>query len=60
MNKYWNIYIDSMLDLITRLQNSFNIESVVNPIDIKISEAIMNFQENGHIITQRVINLNNT
>lgn len=37
-----------------RLLGSFNIEMVVQPIDLKISEAIMNFQENGADITQRV------
>lgn len=37
-----------------RLLGSFNIEMVVEPIDIKISEAIMNFQENGPDVSQRV------
>jgi hypothetical protein len=37
-----------------RLLGPFNIEMVVEPIDIKISEAIMNFQENGHEVSQRV------
>ncbi|RWS01902.1 glypican-6-like protein, partial [Dinothrombium tinctorium] len=46
VNKEWSNYVDALLLLITRLETSFNIESVVDPIDIKISEAIMNFQEN--------------
>lgn len=37
-----------------RLLGSFNIEMVIEPIDIKISEAIMNFQENGADVSQRV------
>jgi hypothetical protein len=37
-----------------RLLGPFNIEVVVEPIDIKISEAIMNFQENGPEVSQRV------
>jgi hypothetical protein len=37
-----------------RLLGPFNIEMVVEPIDIKISEAIMNFQENGPEVSQRV------
>jgi hypothetical protein len=37
-----------------RLLGPFNIEMVVEPIDIKISEAIMNFQENGAEVSQRV------
>lgn len=37
-----------------RLLGPFNIELVVDPIDIKISDAIMNFQENGYEISQKV------
>jgi len=37
-----------------RLLGPFNIEMVVEPIDIKISEAIMNFQENGLEVSQKV------
>lgn len=32
----------------------FNIEMLVRPINLKISEAIMNFQENSHDVSQRV------
>lgn len=54
LNKEWNNYIDALLLLSGRLETSFNIESVVDPIDIKISEAIMNFQENGVVVSQKV------
>lgn len=54
LNKEWNNYIDALLLLSSRLETSFNIESVVDPIDIKISEAIMNFQENGIVVSQKV------
>ena len=37
-----------------RLEGPFNIESVVNPIDVQISGAIMNFQEEGVDIEDRV------
>lgn len=37
-----------------RLEGPFNIETVVDPIDVKISEAIMNFQENSQEVTERV------
>lgn len=43
-----------MMMLASRLETSFNIESVVDPIDIKISDAIMNFQENGQVVSQEV------
>ncbi|XP_023242685.1 glypican-6-like [Centruroides sculpturatus] len=48
----WNEYVELLLMLATRLENSFNIESVVDPIDIKISDAIMNFQENGAVVSR--------
>lgn len=37
-----------------RLLGSFNIEMVVQPIDLKISEAVMNFQENSAVVSQRI------
>uniref|UniRef100_A0A8C4YI01 Glypican 4 n=1 Tax=Gopherus evgoodei TaxID=1825980 RepID=A0A8C4YI01_9SAUR len=42
----WNNFIDSMLMVAERLEGPFNIESVMDPIDVKISDAIMNMQEN--------------
>lgn len=50
----WGNYIGSMLMLASRLESSFNIETVVDPIDIKISDAIMNFQENGPAVSQQL------
>jgi glypican 4 len=43
-----------------RLLGPFNIELVVDPIDIKISDAIMNFQENGYEISQKVSTMLNS
>lgn len=37
-----------------RLSRSYNIEQVVEPINVKISEAIMNFQENANAVTSKV------
>ena len=54
LNEDWNKFVTSMLNLIGRLETSFNIESVVDPIDIKISEAIMNFQENGIEVSHKL------
>ncbi|GFU12562.1 glypican-6 [Nephila pilipes] len=50
----WSSFIDSLINLVSRLENSYNIESVLEPIDIKISEAIMNFQENGVAISKKL------
>ena len=54
LNEEWNKFVQAMLNLIGRLETSFNIESVVDPIDIKISEAIMNFQENGIEVSHKL------
>ncbi|KAM6426981.1 glypican-4 isoform 1-T1 [Liasis olivaceus] len=50
----WNNFIDSMLMLAERLEGPFNIESVMDPIDVKISDAIMNMQENSLQVSQKV------
>ena len=50
----FNIVADAVDKVVERLLGPFNIEMVVEPIDIKISEAIMNFQENAQQVTQRV------
>ncbi|MCJ8732128.1 hypothetical protein PDJAM_G00207470 [Pangasius djambal] len=45
MDDDWTRYIDAMLLLIERLEGPFNIEAVMEPIDVKISDAIMTMQE---------------
>jgi len=46
--------LDSMLGLAERLEGPFNFESVMDPIDVKISDAIMNMQENSIQVSQKV------
>lgn len=41
-------------ELALKLSTSYNIETIISPMDVQISEAIMNFQENGTSITQQV------
>ncbi|KAG8452207.1 hypothetical protein GDO86_004124 [Hymenochirus boettgeri] len=43
-----------MLLVVDRLEGPFNIESVLGPIDVKISEAIMNMQENSVQVSGKV------
>lgn len=43
-----------MLMVAERLEGPFNIETVMDPIDVKISEAIMNMQENSNQVSQKV------
>uniref|UniRef100_A0A3P8WJY2 Glypican 4 n=1 Tax=Cynoglossus semilaevis TaxID=244447 RepID=A0A3P8WJY2_CYNSE len=50
----WNNFLDAMLSLAERLEGPFNFESVVEPIDVKISDAIMNMQENSMQVSQKV------
>lgn len=52
LDSEWGLFIDALMNLANRLESSFNIESVVNPIGVKISEAIMDFQENRATILQ--------
>ncbi|XP_016994474.2 glypican-4 [Drosophila takahashii] len=50
----WENFAIAMDKLAERLLGSFNIVMVVEPLNIKISEAIMNFQDSGQDITNRV------
>uniref|UniRef100_A0A6I8R4L4 Glypican 6 n=1 Tax=Xenopus tropicalis TaxID=8364 RepID=A0A6I8R4L4_XENTR len=50
----WNLFIDAMLLVVDRLEGPFNIESVMGPIDVKISEAIVNMQENSVQVSGKV------
>jgi len=43
-----------MLMVADRLEGPFNIDRVLDPMDVKISEAIMNFQENAEAVTAKV------
>lgn len=50
-----NVPLDAMLMVAERLEGPFNIESVMDPIDVKISDAIMNMQENSVQVSQKVM-----
>ncbi|XP_054625749.1 glypican-6a isoform X1 [Dunckerocampus dactyliophorus] len=50
----WNVFIDAMLLVADRLQGPFSIEAVIEPIDIKISEAIMTMQDNSVQLSAKV------
>lgn len=45
---------DAMLLVADRLQGPFNIEAVIEPVDIKISDAIMTMQENSMELSAKV------
>lgn len=50
----WNLFIDAMLLVADRLEGPFNIEAVVEPMDLKISEAIMTMQDNSMQVSAKV------
>merc|ERR1719414_43164 len=50
----WNEFIDNLGQLADRLTGPFDIEAVVDPIGVKISDAIMNFQNSGYEVTSKV------
>uniref|UniRef100_A0A8C7N9R6 Glypican 6a n=1 Tax=Oncorhynchus kisutch TaxID=8019 RepID=A0A8C7N9R6_ONCKI len=50
----WNLFIDAMLLVADRLEGPFNIEAIMEPIDVKISEAIMTMQDNSMTVSAKV------
>lgn len=48
------IFLDAIDKVGKRLLGPFNIEMVVEPINIKISDAVMTFQENGADVSKKV------
>ena len=51
--KFYN-FTEAVDKVADRLLGPFNIEMLVRPINLKISEAIMNFQESSNDVSQRV------
>ncbi|XP_051918484.1 glypican-6a isoform X2 [Hippocampus zosterae] len=49
----WNTFTDAMLLVAERLQGPFHIEAVIEPIDLKISEAVMTMQDNNKILSAK-------
>ncbi|KAK5646746.1 hypothetical protein RI129_005210 [Pyrocoelia pectoralis] len=54
LDNHWNNFVDALDKVADRITGAFNIEMVVEPINIKISEAVMIFQENGVEVSQRI------
>merc|ERR1719228_1379578 len=57
IDELWTKYIEALMSLSERLAGPFNVETTIEPISIKISDAIMNFQESGFQVTQKVFEL---
>ncbi|CAH0406207.1 unnamed protein product [Chilo suppressalis] len=54
LGDHWDAYVEAIDKVADRLLGPFNIAMVVEPIDIKISEAIMSFQEHNQEISQKI------
>ncbi|XP_024941407.1 glypican-6 isoform X2 [Cephus cinctus] len=54
LDSEWNQFIKAFDKIADRLLGPFNIEMLVRPINLKISEAIMNFQENSQEVSKGV------
>ncbi|KAL4707167.1 hypothetical protein ACJJTC_018902 [Scirpophaga incertulas] len=54
LGDHWDAYVEAVDKVADRLLGPFNIAMVVEPIDIKISEAIMSFQEHNQEISQKI------
>ncbi|XP_013193574.2 glypican-6 isoform X2 [Amyelois transitella] len=57
LNEQWDAYVDAVDKVGDRLLGPFNIAMVVEPIDIKISEAIMSFQEHNQEISNKIFSI---
>lgn len=54
INPHWDNYITALDELTEKLEGPFSFEAVVDPIDVKISDAIMNMQDSSLDIKQKV------
>lgn len=57
MDLSWKKFVNSFVDLASKLSSKYNIATVIDPLDTKVSDAIMNFQDNGLNITAKVFNV---
>ncbi len=48
------MFSDALLGLTDRLSGPLNVETVILPLDINISDAIMNLQDMGYQVAQKV------
>lgn len=49
-----NLIAEAMEQLANRLEGPFNIESVLEPLDVTLSEAVMTLQDNGDDVIEKV------
>lgn len=49
------VVTDAMLLVANRLDGPFNIESAIEPVDVRISDGIMNMQDNSMEVSAKVM-----
>uniref|UniRef100_A0A914XD29 Uncharacterized protein n=1 Tax=Plectus sambesii TaxID=2011161 RepID=A0A914XD29_9BILA len=49
------VFMHALINLLDRLKGPYNLENVINPMNVQISEAIMIFQERGQNISTKVM-----
>jgi len=54
VNQVWQQYLSIVEEMLTRLQSPFNIESVLEPFDVRVSEVAMLLQERKDAIRMEV------
>lgn len=56
LNDKWKGYVLSLVDLAKKMTTTYNIETIIAPLSLHLSEAIMTFQENGKNISDHLFN----
>ncbi|XP_048589103.1 glypican-6 [Nematostella vectensis] len=50
----WDNFVSTLLEATIQLEGPFSIENVIVPIGVKISFAIMNYQEKNTVVSQKI------
>lgn len=54
LNATWVAYVDELVKVSERLEGSFSFANVVDPIEVTISDAIMNFQTHSDTLSTQI------
>ncbi|WKY07961.1 hypothetical protein Q1695_007452 [Nippostrongylus brasiliensis] len=55
VDQQWNSVIDSLRKISTRLRGAQNLHSVLQPLPVQLSEAVMEMQERGITVSNKVV-----
>lgn len=54
LNATWVVYVDELVRVSERLEGAFSLANVVDPIEVTISDAIMNFQTHSDSLSTQI------